>query len=1086
MKLATGSAEPLAGGERPAQLDLPYDRTQTASPSEAAPAGSGSGSGSPATPAPERSAATQVRDADRYCLIGEHGRGGLGRVLRAHDRDLGRDVAIKELISRDHISELRFFRESLITARLEHPGIVPVYEAGRWHDGTPFYAMKLVAGRPLRDLIAERTTVEDRIGLLHHVIAVADAIAYAHGRNIIHRDLKPANVIIGDFGETIVIDWGLAKDLTGPDDPGGGATPSPHRDSDLTSAGSVLGTPAYMAPEQQRGEPVDQRADVFAIGAMLWELCALQREPPAGSPQRRRMLRGAGIDDDLVAIIDKALAPEPRSRYPDAGALAADLKAFKSGARITARSYSLLAMLGHWTRRHRTLALSALAFSVLLIGSVVALGVLYRSSSQNAAAARDRLVLSYLEQGRRLSLDGEYLRALPYLAEAYAQGDRSNAVRLLLARAERFAGLTLGVYSHPARARAAAFRPDGRHVLSVSDDGDAAIWDAATGRVDAVLPRTARPPPHPGAEAMLSSRISRDGAFVAVPLPEAIQVWDGVQTRSIGPPHAERLGIDASGGRLAVAVHGELSAWQVATGARLWTVSLPAAMSHIAWCGDVVVALGVDQIVRVVDGQAVIELATRGPVDKIAVGENAGIATVSGVVVELWQPGGVRRSEVRGLSPVTAVAFSPDATRIAVAGDNGILRLHDATSGAALGEFVGHRGGISSIEFTADGARLATAGYDLTVRMWDVADHRQITSLRGARDLPIVTALRIDGAGDRVLIPTADGAVYVFSVADPDVELSVDAGEAITSATFSADGQRFATGTAHAARIWSAATGQEIARFDASDTYLVLLSPDGSKLAVVDSAYKHVEVQDRITRKQLARLSCPGIMYLAAFDHAGARLATGCDNEVEVLDLRDQRVARLAGHQDLLGAIAFSPDDRWLLSGANDHTSRIWDLASNRELARLTTSGTTASVAFDVTGMRVVTGTSDRIARIWDVATQRIVRSFEHSSAVESAAINAGGSLLAAGTRDGAVAIWDTATSDLVAELHHPARVNWVAFSPDGRHLLSAGDAHRAIVSRIELETRSPDIVAAFVRCHAPYRLNQTRLESATPSCDRP
>jgi len=150
----------------------------------------------------------------RYHVLGEHGRGGLGRVSRARDRDLHRDVAIKELITRTSVNELRFRREALITARLEHPNIVPVHEAGRWDDGTPFYAMKLVSGRPLRELIAERTTVEARIGLLHHVIAVADAMAYAHNRNIIHRDLKPANVIVGDFGETIVIDWGLAKDLT--------------------------------------------------------------------------------------------------------------------------------------------------------------------------------------------------------------------------------------------------------------------------------------------------------------------------------------------------------------------------------------------------------------------------------------------------------------------------------------------------------------------------------------------------------------------------------------------------------------------------------------------------------------------------------------------------------------------------------------------------------------------------------------------------------------------------------------------------------------------------------------------------------
>src|SRR5579872_6499550 len=212
----------------------------------------------------------QSHSPDRYHIMGEHGRGGLGRVSRAHDRELGRDIAIKELISRNPVDEIRFLREALITARLEHPGIVPVHEAGRWPDGTPFYAMKLVAGRSLRDLIAERKTVDERIGLLHHVIAVADAIAYAHGRNIIHRDLKPANVIVGEFGETVVIDWGLAKDLSATEEPAIGGGPfRAHHDEGLTSAGTVLGTPAYMAPEQSRGESVDQRADVFAIGAML-------------------------------------------------------------------------------------------------------------------------------------------------------------------------------------------------------------------------------------------------------------------------------------------------------------------------------------------------------------------------------------------------------------------------------------------------------------------------------------------------------------------------------------------------------------------------------------------------------------------------------------------------------------------------------------------------------------------------------------------------------------------------------------------------------------------------------------------------
>jgi eukaryotic-like serine/threonine-protein kinase len=305
-------------------------------------------------------------------------------VFRAHDIDLGRDIAIKELISRGNVSEVRFLREALITARLEHPGIVPVHEAGRWPDGTPFYAMKLVAGRPLRDLIGERKTVDDRLGLLHHVIAVADAIAYAHDRNIIHRDLKPSNVIVGDFGETVVIDWGLAKDLSTDEEATIGGGPfRANRDDGLTSTGTVLGTPAYMPPEQQRGEAVDQRADVYAIGAMLWELCALQRLPGNFAGRRRRILRRAGIDGDLITIIDKAVEPDRANRYPDAGALAADLKAFKIGARISARRYSLWALLAHWTRRHRAWAVATTAAIVLAAAGIA----LY---TRNIAAERDR------------------------------------------------------------------------------------------------------------------------------------------------------------------------------------------------------------------------------------------------------------------------------------------------------------------------------------------------------------------------------------------------------------------------------------------------------------------------------------------------------------------------------------------------------------------------------------------------------------------------------------------------------------------------------------------------------------------------
>jgi WD40 repeat protein len=414
----------------------------------------------------------QLRDPQRYKVLGEHGRGGIGVVSRVHDLEIGRDIAIKELLVRHDANEARFLREALITARLEHPGIVPVYEAGRWPDGTPFYAMKLVSGRSLRELIAERTTVEQRIGLLHHVIAVADAIAYAHGRRIIHRDLKPANVIVGEFGETIVIDWGLAKDLTSAEvTTASGRRFRDHTAGDLTSAGSILGTPTYMAPEQQRGEPVDQRVDVFAIGVMLWELCTVQKIPHATSEIRRRVFRRAGIAQDLAAIIDKALDQDAERRYPDAGALAADLKAFKAGARIAARSYSLFAMLAHWTRGHRTLALSMAAAiaiattgSMLYVRNIAAERDRADASQSSAEASLDELTLKHAQ----LLLATDPSAAVDALASYHgAELDRADQIR---AEATGRGVALLRALPHTENVEWAQGTADGA-ILSLSSDG---------------------------------------------------------------------------------------------------------------------------------------------------------------------------------------------------------------------------------------------------------------------------------------------------------------------------------------------------------------------------------------------------------------------------------------------------------------------------------------------------------------------------------------------------------------------------------------------------------------------------------------
>nr|MBA2543834.1 serine/threonine protein kinase [Deltaproteobacteria bacterium] len=234
-------------------------------------------------------------DDAHYGSHKEIARGGMGKIVAAEDRRLGRPVALKSLLEPAGDALGRFEREALITARLQHPGIVPVYEAGRWPSGEPFFAMKHVSGKPLDRVIAEARTLAERLALLPRIAAAADAIAYAHSQRIVHRDLKPGNILIGEFGETVVIDWGLAKDLDAGDSPESerpreratvrainsidpdAASVSARKTIDrstLTVVGAVMGTPAYMAPEQARGEPVDERADVFALGAMLYHLLA--------------------------------------------------------------------------------------------------------------------------------------------------------------------------------------------------------------------------------------------------------------------------------------------------------------------------------------------------------------------------------------------------------------------------------------------------------------------------------------------------------------------------------------------------------------------------------------------------------------------------------------------------------------------------------------------------------------------------------------------------------------------------------------------------------------------------------------------
>ena len=300
--------------------------------------------------------------ATRYTLVEPLGRGGMGAVYRVHDRALGREVAMKVLSGApDEASRQRLEQEARVLARLEHPGIVPVHDVGTLPDGRVFYVMKLVRGEPLTALAGRVEAVSERLRLL---IRVADAVAFAHTHGVVHRDLSPANVMVGAFGEVLVLDWGLAMQHDAPDSGGADGRPDDiERDRAPQPATPVAaGTPGFMAPEQARGI-ADARSDVYALGGLLaWWLA-----PERGGPRR--------LPPPLQSIADTARAALPEHRYPSAAAFAADLAQYLDGEAVSAHRESLRERGARFARKYRVAILLVAGYLLMRVALLVLRGL---------------------------------------------------------------------------------------------------------------------------------------------------------------------------------------------------------------------------------------------------------------------------------------------------------------------------------------------------------------------------------------------------------------------------------------------------------------------------------------------------------------------------------------------------------------------------------------------------------------------------------------------------------------------------------------------------------------------------------------
>jgi serine/threonine-protein kinase len=406
-----------------------------------------------------------VADDLRFRRLRLHATGGLGAVFVARDEQFSRDVALKQIrdeFSGDAESRRRFLAEAEITGRLEHPGIVPVYGLGRDPDGRPYYAMRLIRGHSLRDAIARyHRQGDDPTGgplrgslrwrdLLGRFVAACNAVAYAHDRGVVHRDLKPANIMLGPFGETLVVDWGLAKVVgregAAPDLAEAILRPSASDTADATQAGSVIGTPAYMSPEQAGGETarVGPASDVYSLGATLY--CLLTgRAPLEDSDVPTALLRAKrgefmppravtpAVPTALEAVCLRAMALRPEDRYPSAKALAEDVERWLAGEPVSARREPWPDRARRCLGRHRTgLAAAVAASAAAVLGLATVLAVQSKANADlrsgnerlRAAIARETRVKDLALAAIRRSYSGA--AADPLLKEARLIGLRRS------------------------------------------------------------------------------------------------------------------------------------------------------------------------------------------------------------------------------------------------------------------------------------------------------------------------------------------------------------------------------------------------------------------------------------------------------------------------------------------------------------------------------------------------------------------------------------------------------------------------------------------------------------------------------------
>jgi WD40 repeat protein/serine/threonine protein kinase/Flp pilus assembly protein TadD len=930
-----------------------------------------------------------------YTILDELGKGGMGVVYRARDRRLNRTVALKMIRSWDDADErdvIRFRVEAEAVARMQHPGIVQIFEIGEWQPvpgepPLPYFTMEYCPGGTLSRKLSKNPVAP--IQAAEWLEQIARAIAVAHETSIVHRDLKPGNILFGSDDVLKVTDFGLAKQLDA--------------DDGQTRTGAVMGTPSYMAPEQAFGKSrhVGPAADIYALGAMLYEM-ATGRPPFQGvtaadvldqvrnlDPLPLRQLQQS-IPRDLETICLKCLRKDPEKRYRSAVELADDLERYLDGRPILARPVSLAERTWKLIRRRPGMMIASMfAVLFLIVGSIVSTVYGIRAS-QNEKRAQDNALQAQKnferEQAERFRAEGLQKEAeTAHSDEAKARKDEEKAklreeltgYRRSIAlidsefREHNLPGMRKLLESCPKplrnweydflaqRLRSAskvfdvmpdgqvvriAYTPDGKRLVAACADNTFRILDAATGK------ELFRAKEHEGAVCAVA--VSLDGKWAATGeisrrfgTPSYVLIWDIVNHKLV----------------------------HKVSGAGHWSET---------------------------DCRLVFRPNSR----QLAVFSEANaIHFVNYMTGEHLKP--IKDKE---LGHVYALAYSPDGALAISGGNDKRIIVWNADSAAQVRELIGHHGSVSAIAVSPDGKRVASGGggADNTIRFWNLSTGKAETAIAGhSAD---INHIEFSPDGMYLASSSLDGSIRIWDVGTHQTRAVLRGNNGqIVHARFRPEGYELASsGRDGKIMIWDLVSGNDPRFLDEIREWVpfVAASPDGRYVAWI-----------------INRANPKGEHFVQIFD-------TQAGKAIEVLQVQGGE----------LRCLAFSPDGRWIAMGGLDRNIYLFEMNSKSKPLKIEVGGVTDCITFSADSRKVAIVALSCV--VFDLESKAFFRYRPPvGSTVRAAAFHPTQPRVATSGFDGIVRIWDAGSPTLLRELpKHAEGVNHLAYSPDGKKLVSA------------------------------------------------